>query len=405
MAENGRGTHTRIPTGAYTPAFSSHRKSSQVLARASEPHFVDVLVVGAGQAGLCAAYELRKRGCVGYAGSSGVADSLGVPAVSFVILDAAVRPGGAWQHRWPSLTMERVNHIADLPSMPLLEADPLAEAADVVPAYFSAFEEACDFPIFRPVHVENVRSEDPVLRVETTGGTFCCRVLINCTGTWTRPFIPNVAGQADFRGRQFHSQNFPGAREFEGRKVMVVGGGMSALAHLDDLGGVAKNTYWVTRTAPRWRAEGLTSEGLTPEGGAAVEDRVRKRVEAGLRPLPVVAETGLPVSPWTRSLEERGLLNRKPMFEKLTPFGAQWKDGASRNFDAIVWATGFRAELAHLAPLGLRSSRGGILMEGTRAGADPRVHLIGYGPSASTVGAKWAARRAVSEIVEFLGAK
>ncbi len=49
-----------------------------------------------------------------------------------------------------------------------------------------------------------------------------------------------------------------------------------------------------------------------------------------------------------------------------------------------------RAAIDHLAPLRLREPGGGIRMEGTRAAADPRVHLVGYGPSASTIGANRA---------------
>ena len=60
----------------------------------------------------------------------------------------------------------------------------------------------------------------------------------------------------------------------------------------------------------------------------------------------------------------------------------------------ILWATGFRADLGHLAPLRLRDPAGGIRMDGTRAVRDERVHLVGYGPSASTIGANRAGRTA-----------
>lgn len=442
----------------------------------SVPHYVDVLVIGGGQAGISAAFELRKRGFRGYAGAAGLSQSstLSGPTRAdveqhseysrdstslgtYLVLDAETRPGGAWQHRWPSLTMATVNHIADLPGLPVGETDPRAEAADFVPTYFSEFEDLHDLPVLRPILVHSVRSVTPMasdelpsamhdalrsgprefLETQTTAGTFRSRVVVNCTGTWTRPFVPFCRGASSFVGRQYHTQDYVGAREFEGQSVMVVGGGISALSHLDDLGGVARETHWVTRTPPRWRTAENTQEnreggsgesggavaamgsasaaassslefglhsdaGLTAAEGRAVEERVRARVEAGLRPLAVVAETGLPVTQWTRDLEERGLLDRLPMFDHLTRYGAVWNDGSEVQIDSIIWATGFRAELRHLAPLGLRVHGGGIVMDGTRVAADPRLHLIGYGPSASTVGARWAARRAVREIVEFL---
>ncbi|MEK8107874.1 hypothetical protein NKG94_27920 [Micromonospora sp. M12] len=68
----------------------------------------------------------------------------------------------------------------------------------------------------------------------------------------------------------------------------------------------------------------------------------------------------------------------------------------------ILWCTGFRAAIDHLAPLGLRAPGGGITMDGTRVVADERVHLVGYGPSASTIGANRAGRAAVNEIRAWL---
>ena len=84
--------------------------------------------------------------------------------------------------------------------------------------------------------------------------------------------------------------------------------------------------------------------------------------------------------------------------------GAVWPDGRAERFDAVVWATGFRPEVGHLAPLNLRSPGGGIRLDGTRAVADPRVHLVGYGPSASTVGANRAGRAAAVAVDRLLAA-
>jgi hypothetical protein len=42
-------------------------------------------------------------------------------------------------------------------------------------------------------------------------------------------------------------------------------------------------------------------------------------------------------------------------------------------------------------------------MDGTRVVAEPRVHLVGYGPSSSTIGANWAGRAAVADILNLPG--
>ncbi len=92
------------------------------------------------------------------------------------------------------------------------------------------------------------------------------------------------------------------------------------------------------------------------------------------------------------------------MFDRIEPTGVRMADGTFYPVDVILWATGFRAALDHLAPLGLREPGGGIRMDGTQVADEPRVHLIGYGPSSSTVGANRAGRAAANAIVELLAA-
>ena len=95
-------------------------------------------------------------------------------------------------------------------------------------------------------------------------------------------------------------------------------------------------------------------------------------------------------------------MNRQPMFTRIEPGGVRLQDGGFQPVDVILWATGFRADIDHLSPLGLRGSGGGIVMDPPTVAGEPRVHLVGYGPSASTVGANRAGRVAVRRLVEYL---
>src|SRR5690606_33107856 len=79
-----------------------------------------------------------------------------------------------------------------------------------------------------------------------------------------------------------------------------------------------------------------------------------------------------------------------------------WDDGRLVAADVILWATGFRWALDHLAPLRLRGPGGGIRMDGTAVAGDPRIHLLGYGPTAHTVGANRAGRTAVRDLRRLL---
>jgi NAD(P)H-nitrite reductase large subunit len=94
------------------------------------------------------------------------------------------------------------------------------------------------------------------------------------------------------------------------------------------------------------------------------------------------------------------------MFSKILEDGVRWSDGSVLRADVILWCTGFRNSLDHLAPLMLCEPGGGITMMGrlaTQASKDPRVHLVGHGPSASTIVANRAGAAAAKELMAFLG--
>ncbi|MFI0354657.1 NAD(P)-binding domain-containing protein [Actinomadura sp. 9N407] len=375
----------------------------------------DVAIIGAGQAGLSAGYFLRRAG------------------LDFVMFDHAPLPGGAWQYRWPTLTLGATHNIHDLPGMPMGERDASRPASEVVSEYFDRYEREFGLDVRRPVDVTAVRNAteplavrpdrpeptldrdaaelvvdrndpelvmDPTgsgLVVETSEGDYAARTLINASGTWDRPFVPYYPGQGTFRGRQFHTAGYRGPDDFAGARVVVVGGGASATQALMEIAEKAAETTWVTRRPPVW-IEGPFDQESGRQAVARVEDRVRR----GLPPGSVVGATGLVLTPEIRAARESGVLHRLPMFERLTPTGVAWADGTAIEADVVLWATGFRAALDHLAPLRLRGPGGGIRMDGTSVAGDPRVHLLGYGPSASTIGAGRAARTAVRDIKALL---
>lgn len=366
------------------------RDPAHILARHAPAREADIVIIGAGQAGLSAAYHLKRMGVA--------------PVSGFVVLDGASRPGGAWQHRWPSLTLSTVNRIHDLPGMAFAEAVD-AGATDVragvaVPRYFEAYEDGFDLPVFRPVRVEAVSDRGGRFGVSTDQGEVSARGLINATGTWEAPYVPHYPGAERFAGRQRHTRDYRTADEFAGQHVIVVGGGISAIQLLDEVSRVATTT-WVTRRPPEFRT-GPFDEAAGRRAVAQVEERVRR----GLPPGSVVSLTGLPVTPAVEAMRDRGVLERRPMFEEIFEEGVRWSDGTVECADVILWCTGFRSALDHLAPLGLRGPNGGIAMAGrlaTQVAPDPRIHLVGYGPSASTIGANRAGGAAARELVGLLG--
>jgi cation diffusion facilitator CzcD-associated flavoprotein CzcO len=352
-----------------------------------------VVVIGAGQAGLSAAFHLRR---------SGFASALSSPDSprSYVVLDANPVAGGAWQHRWESLHVDKLNRIFDLPGLAQPDMDPHEPSRTAVPRYFAEFERRYDLPILRPVRVDEVDyaddDEDGDLVVRTDGGTWFTRAIVNATGTWTNPVLPAYPGRETFRGRQLHTRDYGRLEDFAGQRVAIVGGGISAVQQLEEISRVAQ-TFWYTRRAPVF----IQGEFDTEIGRATI-DRVIADVEAGRPTGSVVGYTGLGWTPYARAARDRGVLVRRPMFTRIEPDGVREADGSFTPLDAILWATGFKADLRHLEPLYLRNEVGGITMRGTQVRGEPRVHLIGFGPSQSTVGANRAGRAAVAALTRYL---
>ncbi|WP_405144366.1 ArsO family NAD(P)H-dependent flavin-containing monooxygenase [Sphaerisporangium sp. NBC_01403] len=349
---------------------------------ATGPRLVDVLVVGGGQAGLAAGYYLRRV------------------RADFVILDAQERPGGAWQHAWPSLRLFSPAQYSSLPGrmMPSPTAGGYPSAADTV-NYLTDYEQRYDLPVLRPANVRAVRRNEQRLVVETGTGVWHARVVISATGTWWRPYIPYYPGIGDFQGRQLHTADYHGPEPFHGKDVLIVGGANSAAQILAEVSTVARTT-WVTLRPPR----------LLPDevDGRALFELATRRHRATLTGQNVsgVGDLGDIVAvPPVRQARDRGVLKAEPMFTRITHQGVAWSDGTTRACDVILWCTGFRPSLGHLAPLRLRGPDGLIPTEGTRALGEPRLHLLGYGDwtgpaSATLIGASRTARDAVTEITQ-----
>jgi cation diffusion facilitator CzcD-associated flavoprotein CzcO len=182
---------------------------------------LDSVVIGGGQGGLSASYHLKRRG------------------LAHVLLDANDRPGGAWQHRWDSLTMSDVHGVAALPdSEPPVASEDRAKHA--VARYFADYEREHDLPVLRPVRVDRVTSVGDLLEVTAGDRSWQAPTIVNATGTWDRPFVPHYPGIETFSGEQLHTVDYPGAAHFAGRRVLVVGGGASAVQFLGELAPVTE---------------------------------------------------------------------------------------------------------------------------------------------------------------------
>lgn len=360
------------------------------------PTEVSVAVVGGGQAGLAIGYYLRRAGMT--------------PGDDFVIFDAGDRPGGAWRHMWDGLRLFSPATYSTLPGWMMPAWDEASHGfppRDHVVDYLTGYERRYELGVRRPCRVSSVERDrgDAYLLVKTEHGDVRAKQVVSATGTWTQPFWPRVLGQEAFSGQQLHTAQYQRPQEFEGRHVVVVGGGNSAAQILAEISAVTSTT-WVTRRPPRFLPDDVDGRALF----AAATQRVRAK-ERGAEHPGVGGLGDIVMTPGVREAQRRHALEALPVFSQLTPSAIAWSDGTQQHADVVVWCTGFRPALRHLRPLHV-TRRGGRIgtggPAGTRSADQPRLHLAGYGDwtgaaSATILGAGRAARDTTKVLLDQRG--
>lgn len=345
---------------------------------------IDVVVIGGGQAGLAAGYFLRRAG------------------LEFVILDAGDQPGGAWRYVWDSLHLFSTAEFSRLPGwgMPV-QPGQTYPTADHVVGYLDRYEQRYELPVQRPVRVSEVRRDGTGFEVETDRGNWRAAAVISATGSWRHPYLPRYPGQETFAGSQVHTVDYRSPEPYAGKRVVIVGGGNSAAQILAEVSEVA-DTVWVTPRPPRFMPDDVDGRVLFDVASAR-----EAAARAGLDHGGVGALGDIVMVPPVRAARDRGVMTARPMFERFTPTGIVWADGQDWECDAVIWCTGFRPDLAHLAGLGLTHDGDNPATTGTRSVDHPGLHLLGYGDwtgfaSATLIGASRTAKPAVAEIRAYL---
>lgn len=316
------------------------------------------------------------------------------------MLDDQPGPGGAWQATWPSLRLFSPARWSSLPGWLMPEGPHRYPTRDEAIEYLTEYERRYALPIERPVRVTSAHADGHAILLETTTGAIRARDVISATGTWRSPRWPAIEGQNDFTGRLLHSASYAGPSDFVGRRVLVVGGGNSGAQILADLIDSA-NVSWVTREPPTFLPDAVDGQYLFEQGTARF-----KALQEGRTPDPPRSLGDVVMVESVRAIRERGLLVHRPMFTRLTRDGVVWPDGSEERVGAVVFATGFRAALSHLAPLITPDGTGRIAMDGAHAAAHRHVWPLGYGDwtgfaSATLIGVGRAAKRIADEIVDL----
>jgi len=375
----------RRDTHRHPRVFLFRVTDSRATSRGNESE-IDVAVIGGGQSALAVGYYLRRT------------------ALSYVLLDNASSAGGAWPRTWGSLRLFSPAQWSSLPGylMPR-SADEYPTRDDVI-AYLAEYERRYELPVVRPVNVTRVTwsANNERFIIESDGDrSWRARAVVSATGTWANPVLPVVPGFAEFNGQQIHSASYVSPETFRGRRVVVVGGGNSGAQLVAELSLVADVT-WATLTNPVFLPDDVDGRYLFEQA-----TRRYKAIQEGRVPDPPRSLGDIVAVPAIREARGRGALTSRPMFTRFTTHGVVWPDGSESEVDAVIWATGFRPALAHLAPLGVIGDNGRVETNGTRSIAMNRLWLVGYGEwtgyaSATLIGVGRSARATVEQIVTEL---
>lgn len=342
----------------------------------------DVIVIGAGQSGLATAYYLRRS------------------AVRYALLDANETPGGSWQHYWDSLRLFSPAQWSSLPGVLMPDGGDYYPSRTETINYLRQYEEKYQFPVHRGVQVSGVQRHPEGFELVTSQGSFYARAVVSATGSFASPFIPDLPGRDNFRGKVLHSADYRRPDPFKSQQVAIVGEGNSGAQLLAEVSEVAQ-TFWVTAKPPRFLPDHIDGRYLFD---AATQMYEAKKAGRDYTP-PSLGDVVM--VPPVQQARSRGVFDKAyPAIDHFTDLGIVLASGQELLVDSVIFCTGFRPSLNHLSGL-VDISTGKIATEETRATDVPGVWLVGYGnwtgfASATLIGVGRSARTSVEQLQAFL---
>src|SRR5258708_21168235 len=196
---------------------------------------LNLVIVGAGSAGLATAALLRQDG------------------IDSVLLEAGPEPGAAWRARYDRLRLHTPRLLSGLPGLRIPRRYGRWVARDGLLEYFHAYADAHGLDVRTSTRVERLEPDgDSGWWVETARGQIQAKTVIVATGYNGRPFIPAWPGRETFAGELIHSSQYTNPAPFRDRDVLTVGVGNSGAEIATDVaeGGASRSRISV-RTPPQ----------------------------------------------------------------------------------------------------------------------------------------------------------
>lgn len=307
-----------------------------------------VCIIGAGPCGLLAAAALKKRG------------------IPFEIVDAGRQPGGIWDIDRDATPMYDSAHfissrrLSGFPGFPMPATYPDYPRHDLILEYIRSFARHHDLErhITFGVRVESAvrRSEGGWNLALSAGEEQRCSALCVATGTTWQPRVPEVPGR--FEGEAYHSFHYRSPKEFEGQRVLIVGGGNSAADIACDAARSAKRAFISLRRGYYFIPKFIFGQpsDVFAHAGPQLPRWLEERVFGFLMNRVLVGDLtryGLqkPDHPILRSHPilntqllhhlGHGDIQARRDIKSLDGHMVHFADGTSEEIDLIVWATGY----------------------------------------------------------------
>ncbi len=195
----------------------------RLAARRFEEHDPEVLIVGAGQAGLAVGARLTQLG------------------VDSLIVDRMARIGDNWRRRYHSLTLHNVVWTNHLPYLPFPPSFPVFIPKDKLANWFESYADAMELNVWTGTEFVGASRDERrgswTARLRQGGGErqLGARHIVVATGVSGIPNLPPLPGLGEFSGSVMHSSHYGEGAEYEGERALVVGTGNSGHDIAQDL--------------------------------------------------------------------------------------------------------------------------------------------------------------------------
>ena len=314
----------------------------------------DAIIVGAGPAGLACAMTMRGAG------------------LNVTVLEKADNVGSVWRRHYDRLHLHTDRKHSGLPGMGMPRSYPLYPSREQLIEYLESYAVRFDIrPVFNTA-VSCVRRDEPLWRAETARGSINAPVMVIATGIADAPYRPSWPGSEIYQGLVVHSSEYRNPARYAGKRVLVVGFGNSGGEIALDLATAGVDVALAVRGPVQILPRDLL--GFPILAWAILYRRLPARLvdvinapilrlavgrieKLGLRraakgPRQMVEEDGRVPLIDIGTLEKirDGSIQICGGIDRLTPDRVVFADGASRKFDAIILATGFRPDLRQLMP-------------------------------------------------------